>query len=48
MTPNLKAPPLEVNGVLIEDSLEKAEALRSSILGRFNSEDDLEQDPLKN
>jgi ribonuclease HI len=48
MAPNLKAPPLEVNGAIIEDTLEKAEALRTSILGRFNSEDDLEYNPLEN
>lgn len=43
---NLKAPPLVVNGVRIEDTMEKAEALRSEVLGRFDAKDDLEQDPL--
>jgi len=45
---NLKAPPLEVNGTLIEDTLEKAEALRIEVLERFDSTDDLEHDPLEN
>ena len=44
---NLKAPPLLVNGHLIEDTLEKAEALRSEVLGRFNADDDLDSDPLR-
>jgi ribonuclease HI len=44
---NLKAPPLEVNGVMVEDTLEKAEALRSEVLDRFNAEDDLDHDPLQ-
>ena len=43
---NLKAPLLVVNGVRIEDTMEKAEALRSEVLGRFDAKDDLEQDPL--
>lgn len=43
---NLKAPPLVVNGVLIEDTMENAEALHSEVLGRFDAKDDLEQDPL--
>lgn len=44
---NLKAPPLEINGALVEDTLAKAEALRSEVLGRFNATDDLELDPLE-
>lgn len=43
---NLKAPPLVVNRVHIEDTIEKAEVLHSEVLGRFSAEDDLEQDPL--
>ena len=44
---NLKAPPLVVNGVTIEDAMGKAEALREEVLGRFNTEDDLDYDPLQ-
>jgi hypothetical protein len=43
---NLKAPPLVVNRTTIEDIIEKAEALRTEVLGRFSVEDDLEEDPL--
>jgi hypothetical protein len=43
---NLKAPPLKVNRVHIKDTMEKAEALCSKVLGRFSAKDDLEQDPL--
>lgn len=46
LSANLKAPPLVVNGTVIEDTLAKAEALRSEVLGRFDASDDLEQDPL--
>jgi ribonuclease HI len=48
LAPNLKAPPLEVNGTMVEDTMEKAEILRSEILDRFSAEDDLESDPLQN
>lgn len=34
LSPNLKSPPLEVNGVLIEDTMKKAEVLRSEVLER--------------
>ena len=43
---NLKAPPLEVNGEIIEDTLAKAEALRAEVLERFSAEDDLDYDPI--
>lgn len=46
--PSLKAPPLIVDDVAIEDTLEKAETLRAAILGRFSAEDDLDHDPLDN
>lgn len=46
--PSLKAPPLEVNRVAIEDTMEKAETLRTEILGRFSADDDLDYDPLYN
>lgn len=48
LTPNLKSPPLEVGGVLVEDTLEKAEVLRREVLGRFDAADDLEEDPVEN
>jgi hypothetical protein len=44
----LKAPPLEVNGTVVEDTMEKAEALRTEILERFSAADDLDLDPLAN
>jgi len=47
LTANLKAPPLIVNGQVIEETLAKAEALRSEILGRFDAGDDLSEDPLE-
>jgi ribonuclease HI len=43
----LKAPPLVVNGRVIEDTREKADILRAEVLGRFTAEDDLETDPLQ-
>lgn len=43
----LKAPPLVVNGRVIEDTLEKANILRAEVLGRFTAEDDLDTDPLE-
>jgi len=43
---NFKAPPLKIDGVMIEDTLEKAKALRKEVLGRFSSVDDLDHDPL--
>lgn len=48
LAPRLKAPPLKLNGTTIEGTAEKAEALRTSILARFSSEDDLDYDPLEN
>jgi ribonuclease HI len=48
LTSNLKAPPLEVNGVRVEDTEEKAEALRREVLDRFSASDDLHNDPLEN
>ena len=47
LAPNLKAPPLEVNGRVIEDTMEKAETLRAEVLDRFNANDDLDDDPLQ-
>ena len=41
--PSLKAPPLAVNGRLIEDTMEKAEVLWEEILDRFSADDDLEE-----
>lgn len=43
---NLKAPPLTINGHTIEDTIGKAEALRTSILERYSDSDDLPTDPL--
>jgi hypothetical protein len=43
---NLKAPPLIVNRTTIKDTIEKAEALQTKVLGRFSAEDDLKEDPL--
>jgi hypothetical protein len=40
-----KSPPLEVNGTVVEKTLEKAEVLRTEILERFSANDDLESDP---
>ena len=39
--PKLKAPPLKVGDRTIEDTIQKAELLRSKVLGRFTTEDDL-------
>jgi ribonuclease HI len=39
--PSLKAPPLAVNGRLVEDTMEKAEVLREEILDRFSADDDI-------
>ena len=47
LSSNLKSPPLEVNGTMVEDTREKAEVLRSAILERFSAEDDLDYDPLQ-
>lgn len=47
LSSNLKSPPLVHNGTTIEDTMEKAETLRSEVLGRFRADDDLEQDPLE-
>jgi len=47
MASSLKAPPLQVNGNMIEDTMEKAEALRAEVLNRFSAEDDLDTDPLQ-
>jgi hypothetical protein len=38
---SLKAPPLAVNGKLVEDTMEKAKVLREEILDRFSADDDL-------
>jgi hypothetical protein len=38
---SLKAPPLAVNGRLVEDTIEKAKVLREEILDRFSADDDL-------
>jgi ribonuclease HI len=38
---SLKAPPLTVNGRIVEDTMEKAEVLREEILDRFSADDDL-------
>jgi hypothetical protein len=48
LTPNLKGPLFMVDGRSIKGTLEKAEALRASLLGHFNEEDDLPEDPLEN
>lgn len=40
-SPKLKAPPLKLNGRVIEDTMEKAEVLREEVLGRFSAEDDI-------
>jgi ribonuclease HI len=39
--PKLKAPPLKVGDRTIEDTMQKAELLRSEVLSRFTAEDDL-------
>ena len=39
--PKLKAPPLEVNGIIVKDTIEKAKVLREEILDRFSADDDL-------
>ncbi|RAL61113.1 hypothetical protein DID88_010452 [Monilinia fructigena] len=41
------APPLIVNGVSIESTKEKAEALLEKVLHRYDDSDDLEYDPLE-
>jgi hypothetical protein len=48
LSPRLKSPPLKVNGVIVEDSMDKAKALKSEILERFSAEDDLSDNPLQN
>ena len=48
LSSNLKSPPLEINGVMVEDSMEKAKVLKSEILERFSAEDDLSYNPLQN
>jgi hypothetical protein len=45
---NLKAPPLIINGHTIEDTREKAEALRIEVLNRYSASDDLDTNPLLN
>ena len=35
-------------GTVVEDTMEKAEALRTEILERFSADDDLDLDPLDN
>jgi hypothetical protein len=39
--PKLKAPPLEVSGRIVKDTIEKAKVLREEILDRFSADDDL-------
>src|SRR5436190_345969 len=46
LSSTLKAPPLKVNGTVVEDTMEKAEALRTEILGCFSAADNLNSDPL--
>src|SRR6195952_2234369 len=46
LTTSLKAPPLVVNGTVIEDTRDKANALKAEVLGRFSAADDLDYDPL--
>lgn len=46
LTPNLKSPPLEVDGRTISDTLEKAETMYTKILNRFSAADDLPDNPL--
>ena len=36
-----------VNGTMVEDTMEKAEALRSAVLEHFSAEDDIDYDPLQ-
>jgi ribonuclease HI len=45
--PSIKAPPLVINGRVVEDTLEKAEGLRTEVLDRFDASDDLPEDPLQ-
>lgn len=47
LSPAIKPPPLIVEGRIIEDSLEKAQALRKELLERCSEEDDLEGDPFE-
>jgi ribonuclease HI len=47
LAPSLKAPPLIIQGRPVEDTMEKAEALRAAVLGRFSERDDLPEDPLE-
>src|ERR1700694_83588 len=44
--PRLKSPSLIIEGVQIEGTKEKAQALAQNIIQRFTSADDLEEDPL--
>ena len=39
--PKLRAPPLKVNGRIVEDTIEKAKVLREEILNRFSTDDDI-------
>jgi ribonuclease HI len=45
--PRLKSPPLIIEGVQIEGTKEKAQALAQNIIQRFTSADDLVEDPLQ-
>lgn len=47
LSPNLKSPPLLIDGQTIEGGLEKAEALQNKILKRYTARDDLDFDPLE-
>lgn len=45
LQPNIRAPPLMVGEAVIEDTDDKAQALRRALLERFTAEDDLTDDP---
>ena len=47
LQPALQAPPLVIGDKTIEDTEEKAHALRKALLERFTDAEDLEDDPLK-
>ncbi|KAK8013527.1 hypothetical protein PG991_009120 [Apiospora marii] len=47
LQPALQAPPLVIDGRTIEDTEEKAHALRKTLLERFTDAEDLEDDPLE-
>ena len=45
--PKLRAPPLKVNGRIVEDTMEKAKVLREEILDRFSADDDIAEHQLE-